>query len=251
MKEATFSNIFSFRHFLYEKYHYTDNSAGAPFHYFAYMEKGRCKIVSERGTREFAAGDVFYIPMGLKYQSYWYGDPGISFRSYAFTLFPDGEQKHFCLQKVECEDEAREIFRTLPVEETADCFLLGRFYTAVGSVLPGMRSGSFDRAKSVYKDALAYLSHNPGCTVPELAKACNVSPSLLYAVFQKVAGKTPNGARQEILVDRAVQLLITTDRQVQEISDALGFSSPSYFRKILREHTGKTPGQIRRELSVI
>lgn len=250
MKEVTFSNSFSFRLFSYEKYHYTDNSAGAPFHYFAYMEQGRCKIVSERGTREFGPGDVFYIPMGLKYQSYWYGEPKISFRSYGFSLFPDGEQKHYCLQKVPCSETETSGFRDLPVGTAASSALLGQFYTAVGQVLPKMRSGSFDRAKTVYRDALEYLSRHPDISVPDLAKACNVSPSLLYAVFRK-AGKSPNGVRQEILVDRAVQLLITTDRKVQEISDTLGFSSPSYFRKILREYTGKTPGEIRRDLSVI
>ncbi len=58
--------------------------------------------------------------------------------------------------------------------------------------------------------------------------------------------KTPNEVRQELQTDRAVRLLTTTDMNIQQISDSLGFSSVSYFRKILRKYTGKTPSQIRR-----
>ncbi len=251
MNEILFSKSFRFHRLSYDKYHHSDAGGGVPCHYFAYMEKGRCKIVSERGTREFAAGDVFYIPMGLKYQSYWYGEPEISFRSYGFLSFPDAEQKHYCLQEVPCDSEVIEIFRTLPVGIPVDCEILGRFYTAVSKVLPVMRSGSFDSAKKIYRDALGYLYQNPQCTVPEMAKFCNVSQSMLYAVFKKVAGKSPNALRQEILIDRAVQMLVTTDRQVQEISDTLGFSSTSYFRKVLKEQMGKTPSEIRREIAVL
>ena len=247
MNELLFSKSFRFLRFQLDRYHYTDCSRGAPSHFFAYMEKGRCKIVSERGTREFEAGDVFYIPMGLKYQSYWYGDPEISFLSFAFSSFPDAEQKHYCLQKVPCDESLTDAFRTLPVGVPVDCEILGRFYTAVSEALPLMRSGSFDSSKKIYRDALGYLYQNPQCTVPEMAEACHVSQSMLYAVFKKVAGKSPNALRQEILIDRAVQMLITTDRQVQEISDTLGFSSTSYFRKVLKEQIGKTPSEIRKE----
>lgn len=246
MNDIVFSESFRFRRFSYDRYHYTDNGRGAPSHYVAYMEKGRCKIVSERGTREFAEGDLFYIPMGLKYHSYWYGEPEISFLSYGFCSFPDAEVRHFCLQKIPCSPETSDLFRALPLEQGVDCEVLGRFYTALALVLPLMRTGSFDTAKTVYRDAVAYLSLHPQCTVPQMAKACNVSPSMLYAVFKKVAGKSPNALRQEMLIDQAVRLLVTTDRQVQEISDTLGFSSTSYFRKILKEQTGKTPSEIRK-----
>ncbi|MBQ4323775.1 MAG: helix-turn-helix domain-containing protein [Clostridia bacterium] len=250
MNDVVFSKSFRFHRFSYDRYHYTDNSRGAPYHYIAYMEKGRCKIVSERGTREFEAGDVFYIPMGLKYQSYWYGTPESTFLSFGFLPFPEAEQKHFCLQKVPCPRDLTDQIRALPLQESMDSFLLGRFYTLLAKVIPLLKSGSFDSAKTVYRDAVDYLTRHPQSTVPEIARACNVSQSLLYAVFQKVAGKSPNALRLEILTDRAVQLLITTDRQVQEISDSLGFSSVSYFRKILKAHTGKTPSQIRQSSTI-
>ena len=67
----------------------------------------------------------------------------------------------------------------------------------------------------------------------------------LYTAFKR-HGSTPNQTRQKLLVKQAKQLLTTTDSSVQTISDQLGFSSSSYFRKILRRYTGKTPMQIRK-----
>jgi AraC-like DNA-binding protein len=80
-----------------------------------------------------------------------------------------------------------------------------------------------------------------------VAAYCHVSTSGLYSIFKKQLGKTPNELHAEILCEKAVSLLSTTDKSVQEISDTLGFSSTSYFRKILKKHTGKAPLEIRKE----
>jgi len=83
--------------------------------------------------------------------------------------------------------------------------------------------------------------------VSRLARLCNVSESGIYLLFKRELNKTPNQVRLEILCQRAVSLLTTTNKSVQEISDTLGFSSTSYFRKILKANSGKTPLQIRKE----
>lgn len=84
-------------------------------------------------------------------------------------------------------------------------------------------------------------------TMKDVATHCKISESGLYPIFQKVFQKTPLEMKQEILCEKAVQLLTTTDLSVEEISNRLLFSSSSYFRKILRKYTGKTPREIRKE----
>ena len=44
---------------------------------------------------------------------------------------------------------------------------------------------------------------------------------------------TPNQMRNQILLEKAKDILITTDMSVENISDYLQFSSPSYFKKSL------------------
>ncbi len=65
---------FNFNKFvLYEK-HYTDQRNGCPYNYIAFMLSGSAKIVSKDKTIYINQGDVFHIPIGLAYQSYWEGE---------------------------------------------------------------------------------------------------------------------------------------------------------------------------------
>ena len=72
-----FSSSYRFISFNFNKYHWTDNRQGSPFHFLAYMEEGRSKIVTETETLTLEAGDLFYIPKTLPYQSFWYGAPTV------------------------------------------------------------------------------------------------------------------------------------------------------------------------------
>lgn len=81
----------------------------------------------------------------------------------------------------------------------------------------------------------------------QVASYCGVSQTALYNAFRQQLGITPNGMRQGILCEAARELLVTTGLSVEEISSRLGFSSSSYFRKVLFQHTGKTPLAIRKE----
>jgi len=40
--------------------------------------------------------------------------------------------------------------------------------------------------------------------------------------------------------------LLTTNKTVEEIASLINFSSASYFRKVLKKHTGSTPSEIRK-----
>jgi len=48
-------------------------------------------------------------------------------------------------------------------------------------------------------------------------------------------------------VDHAMELLTNSDMGVQEIAEATGFSSCSYFIKIFKGIVGKTPAEFRRK----
>ena len=99
----------------------------------------------------------------------------------------------------------------------------------------------------VVEKAIGYMRECPESKISDIAKLCNISESGIYIIFKKQLNKTPNDIRLEILCERAVLLLKTTDKTIQEISDTLGFSSTSYFRKILHHYIGKTPREIRKE----
>ena len=232
---------------MFEKYHYTDNRKGSPHHYFALMESGRSKIVSDSITIELKSGDIFYIPKGFPYQSYWYSENKIAFKSFGFDYFPESADKQYILQKIDATDCTLEKIKNIPINNQYDSRVLGDFYSFVALAVKEMVFDNSSNDKIIFEKSKRYMIENPDCKMSDVAKHCSLSESALYNVFRKEAKITPNILRQQILCEKAVLMLNTTDKSVQEISDSLGFSSTSYFRKILLKHTSKTPREIRKE----
>ena len=87
-------------------------------------------------------------------------------------------------------------------------------------------------------------------SVPALARHCHMSESGLYAAFREIKGCTPIEMWHRVQSERAVELLLSTDLSIEEICAKLGFCSASYFRKVLRVTTGKTPREIRKSMGV-
>lgn len=247
MNHTDFCKSFFFTEYRYGRSHYTDARTGADRHYLALLEEGYCRIVSEDRIIEAGPGQPFYIPLGLPYQSYWFSDTTVRFRSCGFALFPEMAEAAFCLQVLP-EVFADEV-RRIPLNGRPDSAALGELFRALGAVLPHMERQT-PSSVCLWEQAMEYMRIHRDCRVAEVAHHCGVSESALYASFRR-HGTTPNGARQQLLVEEAVHLLTTTDSSVQEISDGLGFSSSAYFRKVLRQHMGKTPMQIRKNAAKV
>lgn len=246
MNNAISSDSFLFWEITRDVYHHSDNHIGAPWHYLAYMLKGRCRIVSNRHTIDVTEGDVFYIPMNLPYQSYWYGDPEIRFLSFAFRLFPEAENDAYCLQTIPCDSPIKDAIRGIPTGPTLSSEALGQFYSVLTGLLPLMKHETRVKTDVLLLRAQQHLREHPDSTVRDIARHLDIGESTVYTLFKNGLGKTPNTVRQELLCEKAVFLLTTTDLSVQEISDTLGFSSTSYFRKTLRRHTGQSPRELRK-----
>jgi AraC-like DNA-binding protein len=244
MNHIDFCKSFFFTEYRYERSHYTDARSGASRHFIGMLEQGRCRIVSSSVTIEAGPGEPFYIPMGLPYQSFWYSDSTILLRSYGFEHFP--EAGSFLLQTLPVR--LAESVRTIPLTGQPDSEALGRLFSVLAQALPHMIRSTTGSTVCLWEQAVAYMQQNRDCRTAEIARHCGVSESAIYAAFQR-HGSTPNQTRQKLLVEEAVRLLTTTDESIQNISDRLGFSSASYFRKILAAHTGKTPTQHRRSAS--
>jgi AraC-like DNA-binding protein len=248
MDNTQFSNSFKFQDYHFEKYRYADRRSGAEYHFIACLREGNCRIVSHQGTLELSAGDIFYIPRNLSYESYWSGSDTIRFTSFGFTFFPNTEQRIFPLQKIPGDAEYLAcIDRILQDGNSSDAIF--RFYSLLSQLLPKMTHVSGEPRPQLLSMAEHYLQNHPFAQIRDVANHCNISESGLYAAFKRLSNHTPNDLRQRILVDKAIALLEKTDIPVEEICSSLHFSSASYFRKVLKKHTGLTPSQIRKQAS--
>lgn len=250
MNNTQFSNSFKFQEYHFEKSRYSDMRKGAEYHFIACLRKGRCRIVTSSQSLELVEGDVFYIPKNLPYQSYWYGDPAIEFASFGFHYFPNTEERVYPLQKIPATEEDMTLINQVVHSNEYCSGAIFRFYTLLSKLLPKMVCATQNSRKELLIKAEQHLRENPHIRMRELAKFCGISESGLYTVFKLSAGCTPNEMRQRALLEKAVELLKQTDLSVEQISDMLHFSSSSYFRKILKQHTGLSPTQIRKGSSI-
>lgn len=246
MNDVIFSKSFLFRTINFERTHYTDNSRGAPAHYFAYMLKGECKLVTDKETVFVREGDFFYIPMKCPYRSYWSGSPEISFVSLGFSFMPNRDGLLYPTQVIEKSDVEAEIFLRLSDSAMPTAADIGLFYTLAGMLIPKMRHDELTYTDEIILKSKGFFLSHPFSKVSELAKHCAVSESSLYAAFRKASSLTPNSLRNEILLEKAKEILLTTDKPIEYISDLLGFSSVSYFRKKFRGRYGMPPGRMRK-----
>ena len=97
--------------------------------------------------------------------------------------------------------------------------------------------------------AKEYMASCKNFRVAELARHLGMSETSVYGFFRNL-GTTPINVKNEILLEEAKRLLCQTDLSVEQICGRVGFSSVAYFRKIVKESTGKNPLQLRRENSV-
>jgi len=79
----------------------------------------------------------------------------------------------------------------------------------------------------------------------EVAKKAGCSRAHMFLVFKRETGMSPNDWLQRRRVKAATELLRASDRKLEDIATATGFSSAQYCCQVFRKYTGKTPGEHR------
>jgi YesN/AraC family two-component response regulator len=81
-------------------------------------------------------------------------------------------------------------------------------------------------------------------SLEECAEAFNTTPYALSKVFKQINGMNFIDYLTQLRIDKAKELLGTTDLKVNEIADWIGYQ-PSYFIRLFRKFEDMTPGQYR------
>ena len=256
MEQILFYKTFLFRTIRLNSFHHTDNSKGTPCHFVARMQSGSGIIRTVSGEElHLCAGDVFYLPMGLQYHSYWTPDKAedqsVSWESYGFTHFPIPNEVRYAMQKISPSAEAIKWLDCLKQDQTVSPASVGYLYLFLSEVLPDFSVAESNPKVALLQTAFDYIQQHESFTVPELAHACGISESGVYALFRDYANTTPIEIKHRLIAERAVVMLNTTDLTVETIATTLGLCSSAYLRRILKKQIGYTPLQIRKEAKFI
>lgn len=105
------------------------------------------------------------------------------------------------------------------------------------------------RSSELYNEFMvAVADHcNTNSDVAFYADCLNVSSRYLAQVTKRIAGKSPKSIIDEYLVGRIESELLATDKTVQEIAYAFGFSSQAHFAKFFKKQKGCAPSLFRKE----
>ncbi len=106
-----------------------------------------------------------------------------------------------------------------------------------------------DERKEIIREAIAYLNANyqePFLDLASLASELHVSTSYISKEFKRIKGKTVIEFLTDIRMDKAKELLKTTNLKVFEISMQVGYEDANYFSYNFRKHIGTSPLKYRK-----
>ena len=97
------------------------------------------------------------------------------------------------------------------------------------------------------KQAISYVEkhYSEDISNSDLMELLNCSESHLLRSFKQVLGITPMKYLTNFRIQKAAEMLLTTDLRSSDIAIACGFHDFSYFTKVFRQTIGMTPSNYR------
>lgn len=158
----------------------------------------------------------------------------------AESVLPDGKRR-FAL----VESKAREAESAETLKQVLEVYLSFRkqLYLDVSSQNVMSRTVA---------GIVSYISKNYGSNLPleQIAEAVELSPNYICGLFKKEMGVNLSAYIMEYRINKAKELLVSTNLKSYEIAEKTGFSDESYFSRSFKKVTGQSPYEFRRALFI-
>lgn len=83
--------------------------------------------------------------------------------------------------------------------------------------------------------------------IDEIAAICGVSGGCFRRLFREYSGRTPMEYRNEMRLERAKNMLLSSNASVESVALSLGYESGAYFCRVFKKKTGITPTEYRNQ----
>lgn len=140
-----------------------------------------------------------------------------------------------------------EIYTAIDKMQTADemSFAVLNFAKFISEKIRETTSMS---SKSSVSKAMEHIRNNfsdESLSLESTASVVSVSPGYLSTLFKRESNVNFSDFLTRIRMEKAMELLMTTDMKAYEIAHATGFTNPHYFSISFKKYTGKTPSQFK------
>ena len=97
--------------------------------------------------------------------------------------------------------------------------------------------------------AVDYMGKNYAerITLDELAACCHVSRRHFFRLFEQAVGVAPMEYLKKVRLQKAAEMLLTSDANVTEVAFACGFNDSNYFSSLYHKEFGMAPSRFKRE----
>ena len=122
---------------------------------------------------------------------------------------------------------------------------LRKIFTAV--FLFRNNQAQYEKTKLIFeaKDFIDAHFTDPNLLLNEVAATVNLSPSHFSVVFGRETGESFKDYLTRVRIERAKELLRTTNMKCSDVAYQSGYSDPHYFSYVFRKNTGLPPQQFR------
>lgn len=111
------------------------------------------------------------------------------------------------------------------------------------------KTGNHFMIEEVDKAAAYFNEHyNQEINIQEYAISRNMSTSWFIRNFKQYMGETPMQYILAVRISNAENLLESTDYNVTEISNIIGYDNPLYFSRIFKKQRGVSPSEYRKKM---
>ncbi|MDO4321644.1 MAG: AraC family transcriptional regulator [Lachnospiraceae bacterium] len=98
----------------------------------------------------------------------------------------------------------------------------------------------------IFEEVSSYMKqHYSHITIRDLELAFHFQEDYFNRLIKEKTGMTYSAYLQNIRLERAERLLLSTNQTVDEVADAVGYHNKGYFYKIFTKKYGMTPGKYR------
>lgn len=115
-----------------------------------------------------------------------------------------------------------------------------------------IRRERIDSAKLLIEKAVEYIDQhyqNSDLSVDTLCNYLNVSATYFSTLFKREMGMSFVNYLTKVRLDKALQLLNTTDEKTYNISTMVGYMEPNYFSYVFKKQYGVSPSNYRKKHS--
>ncbi|MGN0376660.1 MAG: response regulator [Suilimivivens sp.] len=100
-----------------------------------------------------------------------------------------------------------------------------------------------EKSKSIIEMSKEYIKNNfnRDISLDEVSRVANISPYYFSKIFKEGTGKNFIEYLTNIRIEKAKELLSTTEYSMREICTMCGYSDPNYFSRSFKKNVGVTP----------